>query len=171
MVVFDCVATGASNDSSEFVDVLLGESLPLNSCSIKWQRKDFDRVHSNFWPVHFLSAACHSPKYSNYIHDGFFVSSALRFQPSDFEGSEYVICISTEAFCTDYRTCIVDSFCSRDLRRLVSPAPSHQTDQVLASASFHAVSRMVSSRHDPSDIWTECTLRARPTTAVWVIHH
>ena len=37
------------------------------------------------------SAVCHSPMYSNYVVDGFFVPSALRFLSSDFTSSEHTI--------------------------------------------------------------------------------
>ena len=72
--VFDSVATRASNSDSELVDVLLGDSLPLDSCSFTWQWRDWNWVHSNIWSVHCPSAVC-------------FVPSALRFQYSDFTGS------------------------------------------------------------------------------------
>ena len=37
----------------------------LDSCSLKWQWRNWDRVHSKFWSVHCPSAVCHSPKCSN----------------------------------------------------------------------------------------------------------
>ena len=55
-VVFDRTAPRAFNSGSEFVDVFLGDSFPLNSCSLKLQWKNWDRVHSDFWSVHCSSA-------------------------------------------------------------------------------------------------------------------
>ena len=71
-VVVDSVATWASDRGSKLINVLLGESLPLDSCSFKWQWRDWNWVHSNIWSVHCPSAVCHSPKYSNYVLDGCF---------------------------------------------------------------------------------------------------
>ena len=45
-------AAWASNRGSEHVDVLLNDSLPLDSCSIEWQRRDWSGVHSSFWSIH-----------------------------------------------------------------------------------------------------------------------
>ena len=98
-VVFDCMATETSNSGSEFVDVLLGDSFPLDSCSFTRQWRDWDRVHLNFCSVHCPSAVCHSPKYSNHVLDGFFVPSALRFQLSDSTSSEYTICMPNKTSC------------------------------------------------------------------------
>ena len=95
-VVFECVDTCASNSGPEFVDVLLGDSFSLDSCSFKWQWRDWNWVHLNFWSVHCPPAVCHSPKYSNDAVDAFFVPFALRFQSSDFTSSESTICIPTE---------------------------------------------------------------------------
>ena len=89
-LVFDCVATWASNSGSELFDVLLGDSSLVDSCSFIWQWQDWDRIHSDFWSV--CCPACRL--------DGFFVPSALRFQSSDFTSSENTICIPNEAFCT-----------------------------------------------------------------------
>ena len=50
-VVFDCVATWASNSGSELFDVLLADSSPLDSCTFKWQWQVWDRIHSDFWSV------------------------------------------------------------------------------------------------------------------------
>ena len=41
LVVLDRIATWASNAGSEIVHVLLGDSLPLDSCSLEWQKRDF----------------------------------------------------------------------------------------------------------------------------------
>ena len=95
-VVPDRSATWASNRGFEFVSVLLGDSFPLDSCSLKWQQKDWDRVHSNFWSVHCPVPVCHSPRYSNHTVDGFCVPSALRFESSDFASSECTICTPNE---------------------------------------------------------------------------
>ena len=84
-VVFDCIVTWASDSGSEFICVLLGHSA---------QWRNWTRVDSDFWSVHCPSAVCHSPGYSNYVVDGFFVPSALSFQSSDFTRSEYTICVA-----------------------------------------------------------------------------
>ena len=44
-------AAWASNRGSEHVDVLLNDSLPLDSCSIERQRRDWSGVHSSFWSI------------------------------------------------------------------------------------------------------------------------
>ena len=62
-----------SHGGSEFVDVLLGDSFPLDSCSLEWQRRDWDRIHSDLWSVHCPLTVCHSPGYSNHTVDGFCV--------------------------------------------------------------------------------------------------
>ena len=59
-----------------------------------------NRVLSNFSSVHCPSTVGHSPKHSNFVVDGFFAPSTLRFQPSAFTSSENTICIRDEAFCT-----------------------------------------------------------------------
>ena len=56
--------------------------------------------HSNSWPVCCPSAVCQSPRFSNYVLDGFFVPPVLRFQSSDFASSDHTICIPNETFCT-----------------------------------------------------------------------
>ena len=71
----------------------------VDSWSLKWQRWEWDRVHSNFWSVHCPLPVCHSPRHSNRTGDGFCVPSALRFQSSDFANTEYTICIPYETFC------------------------------------------------------------------------
>ena len=101
LVVFDRIATRASNGGSEFVDVLLGDSFPLDSCSLEWQRKDWDRIHSDFWSVHCPLTVCHPPGVlqSHNSISGFCVQSTPRFQSLDFTSSENTICIPNETFC------------------------------------------------------------------------
>ena len=154
-VVFDCIATWASNSGSEIVLVLLGDPFPRNSCSFKGQWRNWNRTRLNIWSVHCPSAVCHSPRYSNYVVDGFFVPSTLTFQSSDFTSSEYTICIANDTFsnvvshskpnpqllsgiqsvCGSVELCYGNTF-------------SHMR-QILVSASCHAVFRKASSRHDP----------------------
>ena len=47
------------------------------------------------------------------------------------------------------------------VERVPWPTPPHQRGQNLVTASSHAVSPMVFSRHDHSDTWTGCHLRTR----------
>ena len=133
-------------------------------------------------PLEFLaclspSAVCLSPRYSNYVVDGFCVSPALRLQSSDFMSDAHTICISNETFCTCFafhskiRTCIWDSFCSWDLWRFALPTLSHQLGHILVTVSCHASLRMAFSRHDLFDIWTRCILHVPPTAAELVICH
>ena len=56
------------------------DSLPLDSCSLEGQRRDWNGVHLNFWPVHCPLSIRHPPRYSNHAIDGFCVPSVLRFQ-------------------------------------------------------------------------------------------
>ena len=73
-VVFECHATGASNSGPELVDVLLGDSFPLNSCSFKWQWRDWDLGPLEL-PVCPLSICRLSLSRGTpiYVLDGFFV--------------------------------------------------------------------------------------------------
>ena len=167
LVAFAYVATWACNSGSEFFDVLLGDDFPLNWCSLKWQWKNWDRVHSNFWSVHCPSAVCHSPRYSNYTVHGLFVPTVPRFQSSDFVISEYTICIADETFCTFVSH-------SEPNPELVSGMHSvhllcqhflTKWDTFLCRLSCHAVFQMVFSRHDLFGIWTGCILHAPPSTA------
>ena len=43
---------GKKNGGSELVDVLLGDSFLLKSCSCKWQWRDGHWMYKNFWHVH-----------------------------------------------------------------------------------------------------------------------
>ena len=152
--VFDYIATWASNGGSEFVLVLLGDPFPRNSCSFKGQWKNWNRIRSNIWSVHCPSAVCHSPRYSNYVVDGFFVTSTLAFQSSDFTSSEYTICIANDTFCTVVSHSKpnpellsgIQSVCG-SVELCYADTLSHMT-QILVSASCHAVFRKASSCHD-----------------------
>ena len=111
IVVFDSVATRASNSSSEFVDVLLRDSsFPLDSCSFKWQRRDWNRVTSNFWPVFCPSDVCQSPTFLmaplSHLLCGanLLISRALKTpSASPIEHSAMLF-----LFPSQFRTCICD---------------------------------------------------------------
>ena len=94
---FSLLAAWASNRGSELVDVLLGDSLPLYSCTLG---RDWNGVHLSFWSVHCPPSICHSPRNSNHAVDGFCVPSVLRFQSPDFTSSEHTICNPNETLCT-----------------------------------------------------------------------
>ena len=84
---------------SELINVFLGDSLPLDSCSLKWQWRNWDGIHPNFWSVNCPFSVCHPPRHSYHIVDGFFVPPILRFQSPNLSGSEHAICIPNEALC------------------------------------------------------------------------
>ena len=119
-VIFDGVAALASDRGSELINVFLGDSLPLNSCSLKRQRRDWDGIHPDFWSVNCPCSVGHPPRHSNHIVDGFFVSPILRLQSPNFSGAEHAICIPNEAltlrccfaFQAKLHTDIWGSFCS-----------------------------------------------------------
>ena len=103
---------------------------------------------------------------------GFFVPSALRFQPSDFTSSEYTICISNETFRTvvshskpnpelvsgirSVHGIFGDLFCQHVFAKM---------GHILCRFLCHAVFRMAFSRHELFDIWTEFILHVPPTMA------
>ena len=162
-VVFDCVATGHGASQSG---------------SFKWQWRDWDRVHSNFWSVHCPSAVYHSPRYTTYCLDVFCVPSALRFQSSDFASSEYTICIPHEALCAGVShpkpNSVLISWVHSVPRLCGDLSCQHlfsKTGQTLVSASCRASSQMASFRHDLSGTWTGCIQRAPPTMVRQVTHH
>ena len=72
---------------------------PLDSCSLKWQRRDWNGVHSNFWSVHCPLSVRHPPRCSNHTVNGFSVPSVLRFQSPNFTTSEHTICVPNETLC------------------------------------------------------------------------
>ena len=130
-------------------------------------------VHSSVWSVNCPSAVCHSPKYSNYVVDGFFVPSAVSFQYSEFTSSEYTICVSND---------ITHTLVSHSM-----PNPEHFLSGM---HSVYWISGDLFCQHFPTkwdkllcrllatqpfkwrlpvttffEIWTRCTLNVPPTTA------
>ena len=123
-VVFDCIATMASNNGSEFVDFLLGDSFPVDSNGNGGIGVGSARVPGLF-TVHLPSVILKKS-----FLNGFFVPSSLRFQSFNHE----LHCCS--AFRAKSRTCIRDSSCSWDLWSFALPTLSHQMGQNSCDAFF-----------------------------------
>ena len=167
-VVFDCVATEASNSGSEFVDVLLGDAFPLNSCSFKWQWRNWDRGPLEFL-VYPLSVILQSTPITSVTASvshqlcgsNLLVSHALN-TPSAFSMKHSALLFRIPIQIPNLYLGFLMFVKSVEI---ALPTLSHQVGQILVLASCHAVSRMASSRHDPFDIWTGCILHVPPTTA------
>ena len=171
-LLLSLIAAWASNRGSELVNVLLGDSLPLNACSLERQRRDRNGVHSNFWPVNCPPSICHSPRYSNHTVDSSCVPSVLRLQPSDFTSSEHTICIPDETFCA----VVSHSKPNSVLKSGVHPVPRLRGDlpsQHFLSKRDKLLCRLLAvqslkgrlSVTTFSGTWTGCIRRAPPTMA------
>ena len=147
LFVVDCVETGISNSASEFLDVLLGDSFTMDSCSFEWQWRDWDRVHSNFCSVYLPSVSLRG-------------TPITLKTPSAFPMKHSVVSHSKPKF----ERC-VGFIWSWEMWRFALPTLSHQMGQIIVSVSPHAV---LSNGVFPSrsfDIWTVCILHVPPTTA------
>ena len=90
---------GHPHRGSEFVSALFCDSFLLDSSSCKWQWRNWNGVHSNFWSALCPLAVCQTPHHSNHTAVGLVVPSALRFQSSAFASPEHTLHSSNEALC------------------------------------------------------------------------
>ena len=141
-VVFDRVATKTSNSGSDFFDVLLGDSVPQDSYFVKWQWRDWDRVHSNFWsvlPSVVLQGTPITLLMTSLSH--LLCGSNLLISHTLNTPSAFTMKLSTLSFriSSQLPNLYLGIHCAWDLRRLASPTLSHQMRLMFVSVSCHAV--------------------------------
>ena len=130
---------GHPHRGSEFVSALFCDSFLLDSSSCKWQWRNWNGVHSNFWSAHCPLAVCQPPHHSNHTAVGLVVPSALRFQSSAFASPEHTLRSSNEALCnvvshSKPNTHFVTGIHSvLGLLRFTLPKRSHQAGRALVT--------------------------------------